>query len=260
MSPKSSTHFAHHLQLDQATIKGAQVALLPGDPGRVPLIAEHLKGAKQVSNQREFCSYLGELDGEPVLVTSTGCGGPSVSICVEELATIGVTTFIRVGTTGAIQDFINPGDVVISSAAVRLEGASRHFAPIEYPAVADIWVTNALIAAATKAQIAYHVGITASTDTFYPGQERYNTFTGYVPRHLRGSLEEWRALRVLNYEMEAATLFTMCATMGLDAGTVCGVAANRVRSEHAVDKELFRKAEQNATATAIGAVRILLAD
>lgn len=257
MSP-TNTHVAHHLQLDQAAIKGATYALLPGDPGRVPLIAEHLKDAREVSNQREFRSYLGDLDGQPVLVTSTGCGGPSVSICVEELASIGVTSFIRVGSTGAIQQYIDPGDLVISTAAVRLEGASRSFAPIEYPAVADLTITNALVSAAGAAGIPFHVGITASTDTFFQGQERYNTHTGYMPRHLRGSLEEWTALRVLNFEMEAATLFTMCSTMGLRAGTVCGVAANRARSNEIVGKELFRQCEQNATAAAIGALRLLL--
>ena len=127
--------FAHHLQLDTARIRGAKIALLPGDPFRAPVIAEHLDDAEEVSFQREFRSCVGSLDGQPVLVTSTGCGGPSVSICVEELAQIGVTTFIRVGSTGAIQPGMNATDVVISNAAVRLEGASRSFAPLEYPAV-----------------------------------------------------------------------------------------------------------------------------
>lgn len=250
---------AHHLQLDEAKIGGAKIALLPGDPFRVPLIAEHLDNAKEVAYQREFRSYLGTLDGEPVLVTSTGCGGPSTSVCVEELAQIGVRTFIRVGSTGAIQEHINITDVVISNAAVRLDGASRSFAPIEYPAVSHIDVTNALVASATKAGIKYHVGITASTDTFYQGQERYDSFSGFVPAHLRGSLDDWRKMNVLNYEMEAATLLTMCSVLGLRASAVCGVAANRVKSEKVCAKEEFVALEQNATKTAIGAARILLA-
>jgi uridine phosphorylase len=255
--PKSD--FAHHLQLDASIIKNAKIALLPGDPGRVAAIASLLDQSTEVSNQREFRSHLGALNGHPVLVTSTGCGGPSVSICVEELACIGVQTFIRVGSTGSIQKHINTGDIVISSAAVRLDGASRSFAPIEYPAVADLDVTNALVQAAREMAITFHVGITASTDTFYQGQERYNTFTGHMPAHLRASVEDWRAVKVANFEMEAATLFTMCATMGLRAGTVCGVVAKRTESEEIAGPEMFRKAEKAAIDVAIGAVAKLLA-
>ncbi|MDZ4837473.1 MAG: uridine phosphorylase [Candidatus Melainabacteria bacterium] len=249
---------AHHLQLSKNQIQGARVALLPGDPFRVPLIAEQLDGAAQVAHQREFNSYLGELDGMPILVTSTGCGGPSLSVCVEELAQIGVDTFIRVGSTGAIQDYIDVTDVVISNAAVRLDGASRSFAPPEYPAVSNLEVTNALVESATTLKIPYHVGITASTDTFYQGQERYDSFTGFVPQHLRGSVKEWQQLNVLNFEMEAATLFTMCCALGLRAGTVCGVVANRTRSEKVTSKEAFIEGEQNAIKTAVSAARILL--
>lgn len=253
------TKTAHHLQLDEKLICGAKVALLPGDPFRVPNIAKHLDDPTEISHCREFMSHLGSLDGQPVLVTSTGCGGPSVSICVEELAQIGVDTFIRVGSTGAIQEYIEVSDVVISNAAVRLDGASRSFAPIEYPAVSHIDVTCALMDAAHNLDIKAHVGITASTDTFYQGQERYDSFKGYVPRHLVGSLKEWQQLNVLNFEMEAATLFTMCSALGLKAGTVCGVVANRTRSEKVTSKEMFVKGEQNAITTAVQAARLLLA-
>src|SRR5579883_3053174 len=190
---------AHHLQLDSQKIHQAKIALLPGDPFRVPLIAEHLREAKEVAHQREFRSYLGSIDSEPVLVTSTGCGGPSVSVCVEELAQIGVRTFIRVGSTGAIQEHINVTDLVISNAAVRLDGASKSFAPVEYPAVSDLSVTNALVESAERQDFVFHVGITASTDTFYQGQERYDSFSGFVPAHLRGSLKDWQKMNVLNY-------------------------------------------------------------
>ena len=254
----SGTAFAHHLQLDSAAIRDAKIALLPGDPFRVPLIAEHLNGAVEVKFNREFRTFVGSLDGQPVIVTSTGCGGPSTSICVEELAQIGVRTFIRVGSTGAIQERINVSDVVISNAAVRLDGASRTIAPIEYPAVSHFEVTSALVAAARSKNIAHHVGITASTDTFYQGQERYDSFSGFVPAHLRGSLQEWRHLQVLNFEMEAATLFTMCAAMGLRAGTVCGVVANRAVSEKVTSKELFLKGEQNAIIVAVEGARLCL--
>lgn len=253
-----SIHTAHHLQLSQDSIEGSTIALLPGDPFRVPLIAEHLEESREIAHQREFHSYLGRLDNKPVLVTSTGCGGPSLSVCVEELAQIGVRTFIRVGSTGAIQESIQITDLIISNAAVRLDGASLSFAPVQYPAVSDLHVTCALVEAARALKIPYHVGITASTDTFYQGQERYDSCTGFVPAHLRGSLKEWQQLKVLNYEMESATLFTMCATMGLRAGTVCGVVANRTASEKVLSKEMFIKGEQNAIKCAVEAARLLL--
>jgi uridine phosphorylase len=253
----TQTRFAHHLGLSAADIKDARIALLPGDPFRVPPIANSLSDAKELAFHREFRSHLGFLNGKPILVTSTGCGGPSLSVCVEELAQIGVHTFIRVGTCGAIQEHIEPGDLVISTAAVRLEGASRSFAPIEYPAVADFEVTTALLESARESGARFHLGITASTDTFYPGQERYDTFTGHVPAHLRGSLVEWRALKVANFEMESATLFTMCATMGLAAGSVCGVVAKRAASEKIASKAVFEEAERRTIEIAVKAAGAL---
>ncbi|MBX9571430.1 MAG: uridine phosphorylase [Candidatus Obscuribacterales bacterium] len=247
------TKHAHHLQLDSSMIEGATVALLPGDPGRVPLIAAYLDNSKELAFAREFRSFLGEKNGVKVLVTSTGCGGPSLSVCVEELAQIGLRTFIRVGTTGSIQEHIEVGDLVISNAAVRLDGASKSFAPIEYPAVSDITVTNALIKAASEMQVRFHVGITASTDTFYQGQERYDSYTGFVPEHLRGSRAEWQALKVANFEMESATLFTMCSTMGLRAGTVCGAVAKRTVGEKVMSREAFKKAEEETALVAVNA-------
>lgn len=222
------------------------------------MIADHLKGSKEVSFKREFRTYLGYWSDKPVLVTSTGCGGPSLSICVEELARLGVRDFIRVGSTGSIQEQINITDAVIFNGAVRLDGASKSFAPIEYPAVADIEVTNALIESAKAKGVKFHVGIAASTDTFYQGQERYDTYTGFVPAHLRGSINDWRAMRVATFEMEAATLFTMCATMGLRAGCVCGVVAKRTLSEELASADLFKKCEQNAIDVALGALSRLV--
>lgn len=256
----------YHLKLSKSDIKGAKVALLPGDPGRVPKIAEALctglGGAKKANAQelaykREFCTWLVKSGAARVLVTSTGIGGPSTSIAVEELAMLGVRTFIRVGTTGAIQRRIRPGDVVISTAAVRLDGASSQYAPIEYPAVADLDVTNALIAGAKAEKIRYHAGITCSTDTFYPGQERKDSFRGYVPRRFQGITKEWEKLNVLNYEMEAATLFTMCGALGLKGGCVTGVVLERHTTEKVMHDDL-RRAETHAIKVAASAVRILL--
>ena len=165
--------------------RGATVAIVPGDPNRVEKIARLMDNPVHLASLREFTSWRGELDGKAVIICSTGIGGPSTSIAVEELAQLGIRTFLRIGTTGAIQENINVGDVLVTTAAVRLDGASQHFAPLEYPAVANFTCTNALYDAAKEAGATVHVGVTASSDTFYPGQERYDTYTGRVMRHFR---------------------------------------------------------------------------
>lgn len=220
-----------HLGLTKAMLKGATLAIVPGDPARSQRIAEHMRNPQSLASHREFTSWLGEVDGKPVVVCSTGIGGPSTSIAVEELSQLGIRIFLRVGTTGAIQPHINIGDVLITTGSVRLDGASHHFAPAAYPAVADFDCTAALVAAARACGAKVHVGITASSDTFYPGQERYDTYSGRVNREWVGSMKEWQALHVMNYEMESATLLTMCATMGLKAGMAAGVIVNRTQQE-----------------------------
>ena len=247
----------NHLGIDAGQLEGATLALLPGDPARVGLIAATLDDPSALATEREFTTWRAWSAGTPVVVTSTGIGGPSLSIAVEELAQLGVRTFVRVGTTGAIQPGIAPGDVIISTGAVRLEGASRHFAPPEYPAVADFGVTGALIEGAAANDITFHLGITASSDTFYPGQERHDTYRGYVLPDLHGSLTMWRALGVLNYEMEAATLFVMASTMGLRAGAVLGVILNRAETE-SLATGAVAMAEQNAVLVATSAAGLLV--
>jgi uridine phosphorylase len=144
------------------------------------------------------------------------------------------------------------GDVIVSSGAVRLDGASTHYAPIEYPAVAHHEVVAALLEAARGAGVTARAGITCTCDTFYPGQERHDSFTGYVPRRFQGITEEWRRLGVLNYEMEAATLLTLASTMGLRAGCAAGVVVNRTRSEHVTADDLAA-GERHAVVVAVGA-------
>ena len=159
-----------HLDLTRELVGGATVAVMPGDPGRVEPIASQLDDPVFLASKREYTSWRGTLDGKPIIVCSTGIGGPSTSIATEELAQLGVRTFLRVGTTGAIQPHINVADVIVTQAAVRLDGASGHFAPLEYPATSHFDCTAALVAAADKSGLPYHVGITASSDTFYPGK------------------------------------------------------------------------------------------
>ncbi|GGP25669.1 uridine phosphorylase [Silvimonas amylolytica] len=246
-----------HLGLTKAMLKGATVAIVPGDPGRSQRIAELMHNPQPLASHREFNSWLGELDGKAVVVCSTGIGGPSTSIAVEELAQLGVRTFLRVGTTGAIQPHINVGDVLITTGSVRLDGASYHFAPAPYPAVADFDCTTALVAAAKSKRATAHVGITASSDTFYPGQERYDTYSGRVNKEWEGSMKQWQALHVMNYEMESATLLTMCAAMGLRAGMIAGVIVNRTQQE-TPNAETMKKTENDSVAIVIEAARHLL--
>ena len=247
-----------HLDLVHDDLDGATLALLPGDPGRVAKIADGFDEHHPLASNREFTSHLARAGDAPLVVCSTGIGGPSVSIAVEELAQLGVRTFIRVGTTGALQPDIEIADVIVTTGAVRLDGASRHFAPVEYPAVADLECTNALVGAAHELGLRVHTGITASSDTFYPGQERYDTVSGYVRRALQGSAAEWTRLHVLNYEMESATLFTQCAANGWRAGMVSGVLVNR-NAREMPDPSVHDTVETNAVRTVVAAARRLLA-
>ncbi len=249
--------YLYHLDLNEKIVKGARFAFLPGDPGRVPLIASRLDDSFQLASNREFCTYLGRLAGENVLVTSTGIGGPSTSIAIEELAQLGVDTFIRVGSTGAIQKNIGVKEIIITTGSVRLDGASSHYASIEYPAVAHHEVVQALVEASNNLGISAHVGITASSDTFYPGQERYDSYSGYVKRSLQGSMAEFQRMNVLNYEMESAAVLTMTSVFNLRAGCVMGVVVNRT-SQEKIDGEAIKEAENNAISVAISAMRKLV--
>jgi len=240
----NSDSILYHVKLNKAMLSGAETAVLPGDPGRVEKTARMIDpDAVFLVSNREYTSWLADLAGHKVLVCSTGIGGPSVSICLEELAVLGVKSYFRIGTTGAIQENIRPGDLIITTGSVRLDGASTHYAPLEYPAVADFDLTLSLLQAASNLDIPHHKGISASSDTFYPGQERYDTFTSYVPRRFQGSLEEWKHLNVLNYEMESATLLTLASVFGLKAAMVASVIAIRGKKE-TPDDDLLPMAEE----------------
>ena len=223
----------YHIALSRKDIEFATTALLPGDPGRVEKLSKMLsKNSKKIRNNREYTSWLVEpTTKEKILVISTGMGGPSVAIGIEELAMLGVKRFIRIGTTGTIQEKVNMGDLIINQAAVRLEGTSSHYAPLEFPAVADLELTYKLKQAAKKFNIPHHLGIGISSDTFWPGQERYDGYSGYVLPKWQKSLKKWQKLGVYNYEMEAATLFTICSVFGLKSACLCCAIAKRTDSE-----------------------------
>jgi uridine phosphorylase len=212
------------------------LAFLSGDPDRASMIAQRfLSDHKRLSEHRGLNSYVGWLpNGRRAVSATSGMGAPSMSIVVNELVQVGIRTIIRIGTCGSIQSHVNPGSVVITKAALCRQGAANDIAPAEYPASGDPFVTVALAAAARKLGVDAHVGITASVDTFYEGQERRESANPGLLRWLSGITDEYRALNVLNYEMEAGTLFKMGNVYGFAAGCVCGVIAQRTASEQVV--------------------------
>jgi len=239
----------YHIGIKEGEI--SRFVLLPGDPDRVKKIAESWEEAHLVSEHREYLTYTGKYKGVKISVTSTGIGGPATAIAIEELLAVGADTLIRVGSTGAIQDYINIGDLIISIAAVRFEGTSKQYAPPEYPAVASYEVVLALIEAAERLGKRYHVGITASTDSFYVGQGRPG-YRGYLPSWNRNLLEDLKLMNVINFEMESATLFTLANIYNVRAGSICAVYAQRIKNEfvaHAGEKDAIEVANE--------AVRIL---
>ncbi|MEZ0248135.1 MAG: uridine phosphorylase [Thermoproteus sp.] len=219
---------AYHIMLEPGSVP--RYVLLPGDPGRVPKIASYWDEGREVARNREFVTYIGRYKGTPIAATSTGIGSGSTAIAVEELLAVGADTFVRVGTTGALRRDVKIGDLIIAWAAVRWDGASRWYAPPEYPAVAHWAVLNALVKAAEGLGVRHHIGIVASTDSFYIGQERPG-HKGYMPPWARGLVETLRALNVLSFEMETATIFTLASIYGARAGGVYAVIANRETDE-----------------------------
>lgn len=249
----------YHIGFCHNDLRGARFAVLPGDPGRVEPLARALGvDSEFITSHREYTSWLTYIEKQPVLVCSTGMGGPSVAICLEELVRIGITHVIRFGTTGTIQDEIDLGEVIINKAAIRLDGTSYHYAPAAFPAVASFTMVEALSKAAKAENVPAHVGISVSSDTFWPGQERYDSFTGYVPKAFQGTLQEWQALGALNYEMETSALFVTAQCLGIKAGAVCGVVAKRTDSESIAPKNIYDTAFDRQVKVTVGALKQLL--
>ena len=201
------------------------IALLPGDPFRVPLIAEHLADVREVAHKREHRTMVGTYHGHPVTATSTGMGCPSTAIAVEELARVGVTSFIRVGSTAALQPGINPGDLVISEGSFRNDGTSDAYVPKGYPAVPDLAITARLIeeahSEAEQRRFAVHAGLNVTDDAFYAESPEWT--------------RQMSALGLLNVEMESAALFVVARQRGLRAGMICSVSSNLVEGMSVYD-------------------------
>src|SRR6267378_286438 len=208
------TEKKYHIGLGAGDV--GEYVLVPGDPGRTPMIAKYLEGAREIAFSREYRTFTGKLDGVPVSTVSTGMGGPSVAIAVEELSELGVHTFLRVGTCGAAQPEIKVGDLVIAYAAVRSEGTPNGYVPPEYPAVASLEMINALVEAAKASGAPYHVGVIRSVDALYS-----DLMPDSMPRpHLRDELEMWSRAGVLSNDMETSTLFVVSRLRKLRAGTI----------------------------------------
>lgn len=208
---------------------------LPGDPGRCEKIAAYFDNPVKVQSNREYTTYTGTLLGEKVSVCSTGIGGPSAVIAMEELHNIGADTFIRVGTCGGIALPVKSDDVVIATGAVRHEGASREYAPIEFPAVADFQVTNALVEATKKLGFPLHTGIVQCKDSFY-GQ--HDPAASPVYYELQQKWESWKRLGVKASEMESAALFVVAAALGCRCGSCFHVVWNQEREAAGLDQKM----------------------
>ncbi len=215
-----------HIDLQKGDV--GRYVILPGDPGRCEMIAAYLENPRIIARKREFTTYVGELNGEKVCVTSTGIGGPSAVIAMEELVHCGADTFIRVGTSGGMQPQILGGDLVIATGAIRAEGTTREYAPIEYPAVPDYEVVQALKKAAEELKAPFHMGVVHCKDNFY-GQHSPETMPQYVL--LKNNWEAWKACGALASEMESASLFITAGVRRVRAGSVLTVLANQTRRE-----------------------------
>lgn len=234
-----------------------KLAFLSGEPERSRYIAQnYLRDFRLLSDYRGLNSYLGYLsNGQPILAATSGMGAPSLSIVVNELIRVGITEIIRVGTCGSIQPHVPIGSLVISQAALCRQGAANDIAPLEYPAAADPFLTVALARSAQALKVDYHLGITASVDTFYEGQERYESSANpHLQRWLQGITQEYRNLNILNYEMEAGTLFKMAGVYGFSAGCICAVVAQRTEKESIV-LDSKKAAVESAIAVAMKAAQ-----
>ena len=222
-----------HIACAQGDI--GRYCILPGDPGRVPAIAALFDDAKQIAYNREFNVWTGTLLGEKVTACSTGIGGPSASIAMEELHKCVADTFIRTGTCGGIDLNVQSGDVVVATGAIRYEHTSREYAPIEFPAVADFQVTNALVEATKKLGFPLHTGIVQCKDSFY-GQ--HDPAASPVYYELQQKWESWKRLGVKASEMESAALFVVAAALGCRCGSCFHVVWNQEREAAGLDQKM----------------------
>ena len=241
----------YHIGLRPGDVGG--YVILPGDPKRCEKIAKYFDEPKLIADKREFTTYTGFVNGKKVSVTSTGIGGASAAIALEELVNVGAKYFIRVGTCGAIDINIVGGDIVIATGAIRMEGTTKEYAPIEFPAVADFDITNALVQAAKDEGINYHTGIVQCKDSFY-GQ--HNPESMPVSYELKNKWEAWKRLGCKASEMESAALFIVGAYRGVKVGSVFLAVANQEREKAGLENPIVKDTDM-AIKVAIRAIKIL---
>lgn len=242
----------YHIQVGKGDV--GRYVILPGDPKRCEKIAKYLDDPVLVADNREYVTYTGTLDGVPVSVTSTGIGGPSAAIAMEELVMSGADTFIRIGTCGGMDLEVKSGDLVIANGAVRMEGTSKEYAPIEYPAVPDFGVTNALVKAAGKLSKRYHVGVVQCKDSFYGQHSPETKPVGY---ELIDKWNAWVSLGCKASEMESAALFIVASYLHVRAGSVFLVMANQERAKKGLENPVVHDTDA-AVQAAVEAVRELI--
>ncbi len=245
----------YHTGLRESDLEGARYAILPGDPFRVPKIAALADSSRELTWSREYRSELAVISGEPVLVISHGIGGPSTAIAVEELYQIGISNFIRVGTSGGMQMDVKAGDIVVINAAIRAEGTSREYLPVEFPAAADLDITVALREAAKEiAPDRWHVGIAHCKDSYF-GQHSPERMP--VSYDLINKWQAWIKGGALVSEMESAALFTVCSSLRCRAGAVMLCVWNQEREAAGLPQDTEHDTEL-AIRVAIEGVRRLI--
>ena len=242
----------YHTQVGEGDV--GRYVILPGDPKRCKKIAEYFDHPQFIADSREYVTYTGRLDGMKVSVTSTGIGGPSASIAVEELYRCGADTFIRIGTCGGMQPEVKSGDIVIATGAIRMEGTTREYAPIEFPAVANLDVATALVAAAEEQEVPFHTGVVQSKDSFFGQHEPEKMPVGY---ELQNKWEAWKKMGCLASEMETAALYIVSGKLGARAGACLLTMANQERERLGLENPVVHDTDR-AIQVAVEAVRKLI--
>lgn len=253
MATAYSPNEEFHLKIKPGDI-GSYV-ILPGDPGRCRHIAAYLENPQKIAENREFTTYTGTLDGVKVSVVSTGIGGPSAAIALEELIHCGAHTFIRVGTSGGMQPEVLGGDLVIATGAVRMDGTGTEYAPIEYPATAHFDVVQALQQAAAQSGNRFHIGVVQCKDSFYGQHEPENMPVSAV---LKQKWDAWLGCGALASEMESATLFIVAAVRRVRMGSILLVLGNQTRRAMGLE-DIQVHDTTRCIETAIAAMRLLIA-
>lgn len=242
----------YHIQVAKGEV--GRYVLMPGDPKRCAKIAKYFDDPVLIADNREYVTYTGTLDGVKVSVTSTGIGGPSASIAMEELYRCGADTFLRIGTCGGMQTEVKSGDVVIATGAIRMEGTSKEYAPIEYPAVADLMVVNALVSAAKEKDCEFYTGVVQSKDAFYGQHEPERMPVSY---ELLNKWEAWKRLGCKASEMESAALFIVAAHLKVRCGSDFLVMGNQERNALGMDNPIVHDTEA-AVMVGVEAIRRLI--